>query len=162
MMFETITEENYSHVSSIYEEGLATGISSFETVSPKWDKWDATHHPFGRLLLKIDNNYIGWVALSPTSQRYAYRGVAELSLYIGKEFKGKGFGDVLMKKIIEICEKSGIWTIHAGIFRENAASRKLHVKHGFREIGFREKVAQRNGKWHDNFIYERRSKTIGL
>lgn len=161
MNFEKITQVNYPFVVAIYEEGLASGIASYETAAPSWSHWDASHHAFGRLLLKLDNNYVGWFSLSPTSQRYAYHGVAELSLYIGRDFQGKGFGDILMEKVIEICESNGIWTIHAGIFRENEASRKLHLKHGFREIGFRERVAERNGKWHDNFIYERRSKTIG-
>lgn len=162
MIFENISVENYTHVSTIYEEGLSTGIASFETIVPSWEQWDANHLEFGRIALLIKDQYVGWAALSPTSKRLAYKGVAELSLYIGKDFKGKGFGDILMQEIIEICNLKGIWTIHAGIFRENEASRKLHLKHGFREIGYRERVAQRNGKWHDNFIYERRSKTIGI
>ena len=57
-------------------------------------------------------------------------------------------------------EVLGFWTLQAGIFSENVPSIKLHEQCGFRIVGIREKIGQRNGKWHDNHFLERRSKSI--
>jgi phosphinothricin acetyltransferase len=68
-----------------------------------------------------------------------------------------------MAKCIETSENAGLWTLQSGIFPENEASLKLHEKHGFRVVGFRERIGQmRNGLWRDIVFMERRSKTVGI
>lgn len=102
---------------------------------------------------------MGWVALSPGSGRCVYAGVAEVSVYIGERYKGMGIGKALLNELIPLSEDNGFWTLQAGIIRENTASRELHKKCGFREIGFRERVGRMpDGKWHDVILMERRSK----
>ena len=64
-------------------------------------------------------------------------------------------------------ETNGIWTLQAGIFPENQSSLQLHYKHGFREVGIREKlgkmeVGEYKGQWRDVVLVERRSKLVGL
>jgi L-amino acid N-acyltransferase YncA len=68
----------------------------------------------------------------------------------------------MMNHLIGESEKAGIWTLYASIFPENIASCKLHSSAGFRLIGYRERIAQLDGKWRNTFIYERRSQTIGI
>ncbi len=34
---------DWEQVRSIYLEGIATGNTTFETVAPSWEKWDAGH-----------------------------------------------------------------------------------------------------------------------
>jgi len=68
--------------------------------------------------------------------------------------------------LIRTSEANGIWTLQAGIFPENDASLRLHFKHGFREVGLREKLGQMEfgeftGKWRDVILLERRSKVVG-
>ena len=49
----------------------------------------------------------------------------------------------------------------SSVFAENAASRALHKACGFREVGYREKIAvAADGKWHDTILIERRSPFI--
>ena len=69
---------------------------------------------------------------------------------------------MLLHELILQSEINGIWTLQSGIFRENTASRYLHQKCGFREIGYRERIAQRDGIWYDNVLMERRSKIVGV
>lgn len=157
-----ISEENYSEVARIYGEGLQTGTATFETTIPSWEKWNDGHLPFGRIIAVEDNNYLGWAALSPVSSRCVYGGVAEVSVYVAETARGKGAGAFLLKNLIEISEANNIWTLQSGIFRDNVASHKLHIKCGFREIGFKEKVGQLRGVWKDNVLLERRSKIIGV
>lgn len=72
----------------------------------------------------------------------------------------KKIGFALMEHLIEASEKAGLWTLQSGIFPENVASIKLHHKCGFRTIGIREKVGERNGIWRDTVLLERRSHTV--
>src|SRR5690606_6432246 len=157
-----ILEENYSEVARIYGEGLLTGTATFETSIPTWEKWDSGHLSFGRILAVEENNYLGWASLSPVSSRCVYGGVAEVSVYVSDSAKGKGIGKFLLKKLIEISEENNIWTLQSGIFRDNIASHKLHIKCGFREVGYKEKVGQLKGVWKDNVLLERRSKVVGI
>lgn len=157
-----ISAENYSEVARIYGEGLLTGTATFETTIPSWEKWDTGHLSFGRILAVEADNYFGWASLSPVSSRCVYGGVAEVSVYVSNSARGKGVGEFLLKKLIEISEENNIWTLQSGIFRENVASHKLHTKCGFREIGFKERVGQLRGVWKDNVLLERRSEIVGI
>ena len=158
----TISEENFPEVGKIYGEGLLTGTATFETAIPSWEKWDNGHLPFGRIMAVEDSNYLGWASISPVSSRCVYGGVAEVSVYVSEKARGKGVGEFLLKNLIKISEANNIWTLQSGIFRENLASHKLHIKCGFREIGYKEKVGQLRGVWKDNVLLERRSKIVGI
>lgn len=71
---------------------------------------------------------------------------------------GKGVGSLLMDAVVKSSENNGIWTLYSSLFPENEASVKLHLKYGFRKIGYREKIAELEGVWRDTVLYERRSK----
>ena len=104
---------------------------------------------------------IGWAALSPVSQRKAYAGVAEVSVYVAADSRGRGVGSALLQRLIEESEQNGIWTLQAAVFPENAATVALHKRCGFREIGRRERISKLNGIWRDTILLERRSQIIG-
>ena len=78
-------------------------------------------------------------------------------LAVDASFHGKGFGEMLLHKLIEETEEHHFWTLQSGIFPENVASIKIHEKLGFRIIGRREKIAEMNGVWRDVILLERRS-----
>lgn len=67
-----------------------------------------------------------------------------------------------MNHLIHESERLGMWTLFSSIFPENIASIKLHLSAGFREIGFREKIAQLDGVWRNTVLFERRSKKVGF
>ena len=156
---------NYSHwpeVSRIYEEGIATGMATFEKEIPSWEAWDANHLKSCRIIARNNEEVLGWAALSPVSSRCVYGGVAEVSVYVAANARGKGIGKILMNRLITESESEGFWTLQAGIFPENKNSIRLHEKSGFRIIGFRERIGQLDGVWKDNVLLERRSSKIGL
>ncbi|GAB3200011.1 phosphinothricin acetyltransferase [Pontibacter aydingkolensis] len=154
--------EHAGAVLQIYKEGLETGQATFNTDVPTWEQWDRGHHQHSRLVAVDGTVVAGWVALSPVSVRQCYRGVAEFSIYIAAAYRGKGVGDELMQRLIPESEVNGIWTLHSSTFPENVASVKLQKKYGFREIGYREKIAELHGVWRDTVLLERRSKVTGL
>ncbi|MDV3428859.1 MAG: N-acetyltransferase family protein [Bacillota bacterium] len=160
---EEMKESDWEQVSNIYLDGIKTGIATFQTEAPSWEDWDKGHIRSCRFVAKSRNKVLGWAALSPTSSRCVYKGVAEVSIYIGKECKGQGIGTALLAHLIKESEKNGFWTLQSGIIAKNAASIALHKKCGFREVGIREKVARMNNtEWMDVMFMERRSKIAGI
>lgn len=159
----TMKEEDWNQVAKIYEEGIATGFATFETTVPDYDSWNNAHVKGCRLVAEVNDIILGWAALSPVSSRCVYGGVAEVSVYVSKEARGKGLGKKLMLKLIEESEDKGYWTLQSGIFPENEASIRLHEKVGFRFMGKRERVGKTSqGVWKDNLLFERRSKKVGI
>ncbi len=148
-------------VARIYAEGIETGHATCESEPPEWPVFDATHLQECRLVAVAGAETVGWAALSPTSSRCAYRGVAEVSVYVAASARGKGVGLALMSALLDDSERAGIWTLVAGVFPENAASLALHHKVGFRTVGTRERVVQTAGAWRDVVLLERRSATVG-
>lgn len=147
---------------SIYLAGIATGQATFETEPPTWEKWSKDHLPAPRLVSVADEQIAGWAALSPVSARHVYAGVAEVSVYVAEEMRGKGIGLLLLNSLIQESEKHGIWTLQAGIFSENTASVSLHRSCGFREVGRRERIGRMKGVWRDTLLFERRSALVGV
>jgi L-amino acid N-acyltransferase YncA len=159
---EPMTPSDWEQVRAIYLEGIASGQATFETEPPSWEQWDGTHHPFARLVARSDGQVLGWTALSPVSRRRCYEGVAEVSVYVGTEFRGGGLGRQLLLRAIAESERHGIWTLQGATFPENEASLRLQRACGFREIGRRERIAQLRGIWRDTILTERRSAVVGV
>jgi len=149
-------------VLEIYNKGLASRNATFETRVPTWQDWDRSHHKFCRFVYAHCGSAVGWVALSPISTRSCYSGVAEISIYVDPDYAGRGIGHELMAQAIKESENNGIWTLHASIFPENKATLQLHLKHGFRQVGIRERIAKLDGHWRNTLILERRSNVAGL
>lgn len=162
MDIHVFDRDHYDQVARIYQEGIDTGCATFETTVPAWGKWDQSHLHFGRLAVMADGIMMGWTALSPVSSRCVYGGVAEVSIYIAEIFRNRNIGRRLLTELIKVSEENNIWTLQAGIFRENVASLKLHQHCGFRIVGYKEKIGQLRGRWYDNVFLERRSKTVGI
>jgi len=154
--------DDWVEVARIYLEGIESGHATFETDVPSWERWNATHLPFARLIAIAGEAIIGWAALSRVSAREVYSGVAEVSVYVADKSRGQGIGRVLLEALIKESESNGIWTLQASIFPENAGSIRLHQHCGFREVGRRERIAKLRGVWRDTVLLERRSPAVGL
>lgn len=157
-----MTGSDWSAISRIYAEGIATGIAKFKTEIPNYESWDTAHMKTCRIVALENKNILGWAALSPVSSRCVYGGVAEVSVYVGKKARGQGVGKLLMKTLIDKSEKDGLWTLQSGIFSENKGSIKLHEQMGFHYIGKRERVGKLNEVWKDNPLFEPRSEVVGI
>jgi len=160
VIIRRLVESDLARVLAIYGEGLSTKCATFETTIPSKENWQNKYHPTLRFVAEIDGTVAGWITLSQVSSREVYRGVGEVSVYISESARGLGIGTRLMETVILESEKEGFWTLESSIFSNNKASIALHEKVGFRIVGTREKIAMRDGKWHDTIIMERRSKII--
>jgi len=73
---------HYEEVSAIFQHGIESGNATYETQSPSWEEWDEGHLTQARFVAVQQQfqhqQVVGWIALSPVSNRYVFRGVAEL------------------------------------------------------------------------------------
>jgi len=157
-----LTEKHWPEVRAIYESGLATGNANFSIQAPEWEEWDFAHLINCRLAAVENNEVLGWAALTATSDRCVYEGVAEVSVYVREDVRGKGIGSTLLKAIIEESELHGLWMLESRIFAENLASLSIHKRNGFRLVGRRERIGKMNDVWRDTILLERRSNTVGV
>ena len=156
-----MTAAHADEVLRIYQTGLDGGDASFETTAPGWDDWQRARLPEHRFVAVDDTGAVlGWVAVSTVSDRCAYAGVVEHSVYVDPAARGRGVGLALLRALIESTEQAGIWTIQSGVFPENTASLALHQKAGFRVVGVRERIARHRGHWRDVVYLERRSPRV--
>ena len=158
LLVRDLRPDDWTEVAAIYRDGMRDGMATFETEVPSWEDWLVAHTI--RVVAEVDEHVIGWAALSPVSSRWAYRGVAESSVYVHPEARGHGVGHTLMEELIERSERSGIWTIQTSIFPENDASLKLHHAVGFRVVGVRKRIGKRDGIWRDTVLMERQSEVV--
>jgi L-amino acid N-acyltransferase YncA len=157
-LIRELEAEDWPVVAAIFEEGIATGLATFETATPDWPAWDDSHLPGKlRLVAEEGGEPIGFAALAPVSSREAYRGVVENTLYVSERARGRGVGTQLLTELVRRAEEAGIWTIQTSIFPENLPSLAVHMRAGFRVVGRRERIGQLRGVWRDTLLLERRS-----
>jgi L-amino acid N-acyltransferase YncA len=157
MEIRAMRTEDWPTVKTIYEQGIATRLATFETEAPAWEAWDAAHLAGPRLVAEENGEVMGWAALSPVSRRPCYAGVVEESVYVAEGARGQGIGAALLGRLCADAEAAGIWTIQTSIFAENVGSIELHRSCGFRVVGVRERIGQLEGAWRDTVLMERRA-----
>jgi L-amino acid N-acyltransferase YncA len=145
-------------IAAIYNQGIADRGATFET-EPRTE---------ADLLQRLSNDeryplvvaedtagrVLGWAGLSSYRPRECYAGIAEFSIYLDREARGRGIGRSLLSGLIEVAAQRGFWKLVSRVFPLNAASRALCRACGFREVGTYEKHARLDGEWLDVIIVE--------
>jgi phosphinothricin acetyltransferase len=154
---DELRAEDWPACARIYEEGLDVG--TFEESVPTWGEWDVSHLPEPRLVARDGGVVVGWAALALVSRRACYAGVAEDTVYVARNARGRGVGRALLSELVGRADAAGIWTVQAVILAGNDASVALHERCGFRRVGVRERIALKRGEWRDTVLMERRSRS---
>jgi L-amino acid N-acyltransferase YncA len=84
----------------IYQDGLDTGLASFEVEAPEWAVFDSSRQNSHRFVALLNGAVVGWVAVSPVSTRPVYAGVVEHSIYVDPAARGNGVGSSLLDALI--------------------------------------------------------------
>ena len=151
-------------VAAIYNEGIRGRGATFETAERTavdvlaWmDAPDAAVHPFVVAERREAEapEILGWARTSAYRPRACYAGIADFSVYVAAAARGQRVGDALIAALLAESEAAGLWKLVSRVFPENAASRALCARHGFREVGIYEKHARLDGVWRDVVIVER-------
>ncbi|MFI8963436.1 GNAT family N-acetyltransferase [Streptomyces sp. NPDC053493] len=153
--------EQAEQILEIYQLGIDTGHATFETRAPTWAEFDSSRLPEHRFVaLDQAGAVVGWTAVVPVSDRCAYAGVVEHSVYVHPSAQGQGVGLHLLEALLASTDAAGIWTVQSGVFPENTASLCLHRRAGFRTVGTRERLGRHHGTWRDVVLIERRSPVV--
>jgi phosphinothricin acetyltransferase len=143
-------------IAAIYNQGIADGVATFETrprTAADVASWFDGTHPV--VVAERDGAVVAFAAASTYRPRDCYRGVAEFSVYVAREWRGRGAGRAALAALVDACERDGFWKLVSRVFVENAASRGLLAALGFREVGVYEKHGRLDGAWRDVVIVER-------
>jgi phosphinothricin acetyltransferase len=125
---------------AIYNQGIVDRVATLE-VEPKdrryIEAWFSLHKGRYQVLVADtgSDGVVGWVALNPYSSRCAYAGVADLSIYIERSWRGRGVGSVLLKAIEPVAQAQGFHKIVLFTFPFNEAGQRLYLKQGYRSVG---------------------------
>ncbi|MGW4023550.1 N-acetyltransferase family protein [Streptomyces sp. NPDC005009] len=153
--------EHAEQVLAIYRLGIDEGDATFETTAPTWETFDTAKLDEHRLVaLDEGGRVLGRAAVVPVSDRCAYAGVVEHSVYVHPDARGRGVGLALLTALLASTDAAGVWTVQSGIFPENTAGLALHRRAGFRVIGTRERIGRHHGTWRDVVLVERRSPIV--
>jgi len=143
-------------IAAIYNEGIADRIATFETRSRSAEyvrSWFDGVHPI--VVVEEDGAIIAFASTSMYRPRDWYAGIAEFSVYVARDARGRGAGGLAMQALIGAAAKAGLWKLVSRVLIENTASRALMRAAGFREVGVYEKHGKLDGTWHDVVIVER-------
>ena len=150
------SSDDAERLAQIYNEGIEDRLGTFETRLRTADDvraWFDGRHPI--VTVEDGPQIVAFASTSGYRSRECYAGIAEFSVYVAREARGKGAGTVAMHSLIAACGPAGIWKLVSRIFVENGASRRLMASMGFREVGIYEKHAKLDGVWRDVVIVER-------
>jgi L-amino acid N-acyltransferase YncA len=148
--------EDAAEIARIYNQGIAERTATFETrprTASDVRAWFDGAHPV--LVVEDGGAVVGFAAASVYRPRDCYAGIAETSVYVDREFRGRGAGRLALESLIAAAAAAGFWKLVSRIFVENTASRRMAASLGFREVGIYEKHGQLNGVWRDVVIVEK-------
>jgi len=159
MIIRKMQVDDRRQLFKIYLQGVEEGNATFETEIDELKWWDQMKEA-DVFVIEEQTVVVGWIKMTSVSERPAYKGVRELSLYVDRAKRGKGYGRLLLQHMIQFAEENGIWTLQSHIFSENTASLTVQQQAGFTIVGRREKIAKHGGRWRDTLLLERRSQKI--
>lgn len=149
--------EDAAQIAEIYSQGIAERIATFETeprtaadIAPWFD-----HALVFVSVVDATGQVAGYAVGHPYSSRPCYAGISEFSVYVRREARGRGVGEIAMTALIDAAREAGLWKLFSRVFPQNRASLALMARMGFREIGLHEKHGQLDGVWLDNILIER-------
>lgn len=149
------TVEDADAIAKIYNQGIEDRLATFETRARTTEDIEAWFSvPYTVIVVEDAGIILAFSATFPYAQRACYAGVREFSVYVSREYRGKGAGRVAMEALIVESRKQGIWKLLSRVFPENEQSLRLLGSLGFRQVGVYEKHAQLDGEWRDVVIVE--------
>jgi L-amino acid N-acyltransferase YncA len=142
-------------IASIYNQGIEDRVGTFETdlrTEAMVASWFDGLHP--TVVVEQENEVIAYASTSSYRPRPCYAGIAEFSVYVRRDWRGRGAGRLALSVLCQESEHAGLWKLVSRVFVENVASRGLLRALGFREVGIYEKHGQLDGVWRDVVIVE--------
>jgi phosphinothricin acetyltransferase len=150
------TPDDAAEIAAIYNQGIEDRTSTFETALRTAEdivRWFDGVHPV--VIVEQDGENVAFAATFLYRPRACYATIAEFSVYVRRDARGRGVGRAAVLALLDAAEKRGFTKLVSRVFIDNAASRRLLIALGFREVGVYEKHGRLDGMWRDVVIVER-------
>jgi L-amino acid N-acyltransferase YncA len=149
-------ESDAGSIASIYNEGIAGREATFETdprnAADFHERIISGRYPL--LVAELDGRLVGWAGLASYSERAAYAGIAECSIYVAGDARGRGVGTELCQRLALEAAGRGLWKLIGKVFPENLACVRMVGRCGFREVGLHHRHGRLDGEWRDVLLVE--------
>jgi len=145
-------------IAAIYNQGIEERSSTFETearTAQDIEPWLETAERLPVLVADEDETVLGWARVQAYSERPAYSGVGEVSVYVVAAARGRGLGRALLEELEEAARAREFWKLVGKLFTDNAASAALVRRCGWREVGMHHRHGRLDGEWRDVLLVER-------
>jgi L-amino acid N-acyltransferase YncA len=153
------TEKDIDSIQMIYNQGIEDRIATLETETKDYsfmkDWFDKHNGRYQVIVAEEGNKILGWASLNPYNNRAAYLGVADLSLYISRESRGKGIGGKLLEAIQIIAKENDFHKIVLFTFPFNQLGQGLYRNKGYREVGVFKNQGILDGQYVDVMAMEK-------
>ncbi|MGK9431412.1 arsinothricin resistance N-acetyltransferase ArsN1 family A [Bacillus atrophaeus] len=152
-------EEDLIAILDIYNQGIRDRIATLETEEKDlkymsdWFLQRSDKYPV--LTAAIENEVAGWASLNSYSHRCAYRGVADLSIYISRSYRGRGIGKALLASIEKEAVDADIHKIVLFTFPFNMLGQGLYSSMGYRQVGIFKEQGKLDGQYVDVMAMEK-------
>ncbi|MCA3387290.1 MAG: N-acetyltransferase [Roseomonas sp.] len=148
-------------ITALYAHWVTHGLASFEIEPPeacemarRRDAVLAAGFPY--LVAEAPEGVLGYAYASAYRTRPAYRFSVENSVYVAPGAGRRGVGLALMEEVIARCTAAGFRQMIAVIGdSDNAASKALHRRAGFRPAGLLKAAGWKHGRWVDSVLMQR-------
>jgi L-amino acid N-acyltransferase YncA len=144
---------------NIYNQGIEDRIATLEEDQKDIEymtQWFNSHNRrFAVIVIENNEEIVGWASLNPYSNRCAYAGVADLSIYIRRDYRGKGVGSQLLKEIEYTATLNQFNKIVLFTFPFNSLGQGLYRKNDYREVGVFKNQGKLDGRFVDVMIMEK-------
>jgi phosphinothricin acetyltransferase len=143
----------------IYNQGIQDRIATLETEERSAEErvqWLAARdarHPV--LVAEGDGGVVGWASLNVFNARRAYEHVADISLYVERDWRGRGVGRQLLEALVARATALGYHKLVLAAFPWNPAGLRAYGRAGFREVGIYREQGRLDGRWVDTIVMEK-------
>ncbi|MFB9759322.1 arsinothricin resistance N-acetyltransferase ArsN1 family A [Ectobacillus funiculus] len=159
MMTRRAEERDLASITAIYNQGIEDRIATLETdiksesYTKKW-LFDREER-YAVVVAEENEEIVGWASINSYSPRSAYRGVGEISIYVRREYRGKGIGQILLAALEAAATHYQFYKLVLFTFPFNHLGQGLYRKSGYREVGVFEKQGILEGEHIDVMIMEK-------
>ncbi len=147
-------------IRTIYNEGIEDRVATLdeelktEAEITQWYR-DRRGGRYSVIVAERAGRVIGWASLNPYSGRCAYRGVADLSMYVARDARGMGTGTALLRSLEGRAAGNAFHKLVLFALEFNRAALSLYRKAGYREVGVFKEQGRLDGRFVDVVAMEK-------
>jgi L-amino acid N-acyltransferase YncA len=160
MEIRNATHDDAAAIARIYNHAIEDRLATLETqprTPEERAEWLATRGPRHPVLVAADGSgtIVGWGSLNPFNPRPVYNHVVYFSVYVGREYRGRGIGDALLGALEERARALGYHKMVLAAFPTNIPGMRLYERRGFTKVGIYHEQGMLDGRWIDVIIMEK-------